>query len=137
MRYLNKSVFINSANIRYAEINLDGNVHFIGTQGVGKSTILRAILFFYNANKQKLGIRTMANQKSFDEFYLGHPDSYIIYEVTRENGRFFIMTFLSQGRAVFRFVDCPYDKRFFIDDDGHVGYEWRSEEHTSELQVTQ
>ena len=124
MRYLNKIVFINSANIRYAEINLDGNVHFIGTQGVGKSTILRAILFFYNANKQKLGIRTMANQKSFDEFYLGHPDSYIIYEVTRENGRFFIMTFLSQGRAAFRFVDCPYDKRFFIDDDGHVGYEW-------------
>ena len=124
MRYLNKIVFINSANIRYAEINLDGNVHFIGTQGVGKSTILRAILFFYNANKQKLGIRTMANQKSFDEFYLGHPDSYIIYEVTRENGRFFIMTFLSQGRAAFRFVDCPYDKQFFIDDDGHVGYEW-------------
>lgn len=124
MRYLNKIVFINSANIRYAEINLDGNVHFIGTQGVGKSTILRAILFFYNANKQKLGIRTMANQKSFDEFYLGHPDSYIIYEVTRENGRFFIMTILSQGRAAFRFVDCPYDKRFFIDDDGHVGYEW-------------
>lgn len=62
MRYLNKIVFINSANIRYAEICLDGNVHFIGTQGVGKSTILRAILFFYNANKQKLGIRTMAGQ---------------------------------------------------------------------------
>lgn len=97
MRYLNKIVFINSANIRYAEICLDGNVHFIGTQGVGKSTILRAILFFYNANKQKLGIRTMAGQKPFDEFYLGHPDSYIIYEVTRENGRFFIMAFLSQG----------------------------------------
>lgn len=45
MRYLNKIVFINSANIRYAEVCLDGNVHFIGTQGVGKSTILRAILF--------------------------------------------------------------------------------------------
>ena len=124
MRYLNKIVFINSANIRYAEVCLDGNVHFIGTQGVGKSTILRAILFFYNANKQKLGIRTMAGQKPFDEFYLGHPDSYIIYEVTRENGRFFIMAFLSQGRAAFRFVDCPYDKRFFIDDAGNVGYEW-------------
>ena len=48
MRYLNKIVFINSAHIPYAEIKLDGNVHFIGTQGVGKSTLLRAILFFYN-----------------------------------------------------------------------------------------
>ena len=44
MRYLNKIVFINSAHIPYAEIKLDGNVHFIGTQGVGKSTLLRAIL---------------------------------------------------------------------------------------------
>ena len=56
MRCLNKIVFINSANIPYAEIRLDGNVHFIGTQGVGKSTVLRAILFFYNADKLTLGI---------------------------------------------------------------------------------
>ena len=51
MRYLNKIVFLNSAHIPYSEIQLDGNVHFIGTQGVGKSTLLRAILFFYNADK--------------------------------------------------------------------------------------
>ena len=50
MRYLNKIVFLNSAHIPYSEIQLDGNVHFIGTQGVGKSTLLRAILFFYNAD---------------------------------------------------------------------------------------
>lgn len=50
MRNLSKIIFINSANIPYSETRLDGNVHFIGTQGVGKSTILRAILFFYNAS---------------------------------------------------------------------------------------
>ena len=38
MRYLNKIVFINSAAIRYSEVQLDGNIHLIGTQGVGKST---------------------------------------------------------------------------------------------------
>ena len=47
MRYLNKVVFVNSAHVPYAEVKVDGNVHFIGTQGVGKSTLLRAILFFY------------------------------------------------------------------------------------------
>lgn len=37
MRNLNRIIFINSANIPYADdIYLDGNVHFIGTQGVGK-----------------------------------------------------------------------------------------------------
>ena len=47
MRYLNKIIFLNSAHVPYAEVKLDGNVHFIGTQGVGKSTLLRAVLFFY------------------------------------------------------------------------------------------
>ena len=124
MRYLNKIVFINSAHVPYAEIKLDGNVHFIGTQGVGKSTLLRAILFFYNVDKGKLGIRTQDKQKSYDEFYFPYPNSYIIYEVCRETGIFFVMTFLSRGRAAFRIVDCPYDRRFFVEEDGSVRYEW-------------
>lgn len=45
MRYFNKVIFLNSAHVPYAEVKLDGNVHFIGTQGVGKSTLLRAVLF--------------------------------------------------------------------------------------------
>ena len=124
MRYLNKIVFINSAHIPYAEIKLDGNVHFIGTQGVGKSTLLRAILFFYNVDKSKLGIRTQDKQKSYDEFYFPYPNSYIIYEVCRENGHFFVMTFLSSGRVAFRIVDCPYEKHFFVEEDNSVRYEW-------------
>lgn len=124
MRYLNKIVFINSAHIPYAEINLDGNVHFIGTQGVGKSTLLRAILFFYNVDKSKLGIRTQDKQKSYDEFYFPYPNSYIIYEGCRENGKFFVMTFVSSGRVAFRIVDCPYERHFFLDDDNNVRYEW-------------
>ena len=124
MRYLNKIIFINSAHVPYAEIKLDGNVHFIGTQGVGKSTLLRAILFFYNVDKSKLGIKTQAGQKGYDEFYLPHQNSYIIYEVYRETGKFFVMTFLSHGRTAFRIVDCAYDKRFFLEEDGSVRYEW-------------
>ena len=124
MRYLNRIIFINSAHVPYAEIKLDGNVHFIGTQGVGKSTLLRSILFFYNVDKSKLGIRTQDKQKPYDEFYLPYPNSYIIYEVCRENSCFFVMTFISRGRTAFRIVDCAFDKRFFIGDDGNVRYEW-------------
>lgn len=122
MRYLNKIVLINSAHIRYAEVMLDGNVHFIGTQGVGKSTLLRAILFFYNADKTRLGIQK--EQKGFDDFYLPSADSYIVYEVVRENGKFCVVVFRNQGRAVFRFIDSGYDRRFFMDDSGRVYYEW-------------
>ena len=118
MRCLSKVVFINSANVPYAEIRLDGNVHFIGTQGVGKSTLLRAILFFYNGDKLKLGIPK--EKKGFDDFYLPHSNSYIVYEVSHERGDFCVLTFRSQGRACFRFIAGKYDRRLLVDDTGDV-----------------
>jgi predicted AAA+ superfamily ATPase len=72
MRFLNKVIFINSATIPYAEVMVDGNVHLIGTQGVGKSTLLRAVLFFYNADTLKLGISK--EKKNFAEYYFPLPE---------------------------------------------------------------
>ena len=122
MRYLNKIVFINSAHIPYAEIMLDGNVHLIGTQGVGKSTLLRALLFFYNADKQHLGIQ--AGQRSFDEFYFQYANSYIVYEVMRDEGAFSILLSRYQGRATYRFIDAPYQKSWLVTDNGDVQTDW-------------
>lgn len=118
MRALRKIIFVNSAHIRYAEVRLDGNVHFIGTQGVGKSTLLRAILFFYNADKLHLGIPK--EMKSYDEFYLSHANSYIVYEVEHEHGPFCVLTFRSSGRACYRFIDAAYRKEWLIDNNGDV-----------------
>lgn len=124
MRFLNKVIFINSADksIKFAEINLDGNVHFIGTQGVGKSTLLRAILFFYNADKQKLGIPR--EKKNFDEYYFPFLNSYIVYEVETENGFFCVLAFKSQGRVGFRFFDSAFNRNFFIDSEGRAFESW-------------
>ena len=109
MRYLNKIIFLNSAHIPYAEVKLDGNVHFIGTQGVGKSTLLRALLFFYNADKLKLGIPK--EKKSFDAFYFPYSNSYIIYEVMRENGAYCV-------------VDASFERDWFINEHNEVYSEW-------------
>ena len=122
MRHLNKIIFLNSANIPYAEVMLDGNVHFAGTQGVGKSTVLRALLFFYNADKMRLGIQQ--GQKSFEEFYFRFSNSYIVYEVKTEMGAYSILLNRSQGKAVFRFIDAPYQKDWFIDSGGRVESDW-------------
>lgn len=108
MKHLNKIIFINSANIPYAEISVDGNVHFTGTQGVGKSTVLRALLFFYNADKHRLGIQQ--GQKTFDEFYFRQSNSHILYEVMRDNGAYTILVSRYQGRASWRFIDAPYQR---------------------------
>ena len=122
MKYLNKIIFINSANISYAEVAVDGNVHFTGTQGVGKSTVLRALLFFYNADKHKLGIQH--GQKPFDEFYFRQANSYILYEVMRDNGAYTVLVSRYQGHASWRFIDAPYNRDWLIDSDGQVMGDW-------------
>lgn len=122
MRYLNKIIFINSAAIKYSEINLDGNVHFIGTQGVGKSTLLRAILFFYNADTLGLGIPPQ--KKSYLDYYFNHSNSYIIYEVAREDGKFCVVSYKSQHKVCFRFFSGEFKQKYFIDDSGNVPESW-------------
>lgn len=122
MRYLNKVIFLNSAHIPYSEIKLDGNVHFIGTQGVGKSTLLRAILFFYNADKLKLGIPK--EKRSYDEFYFHFTNSFIVYEVMRENGPYCVVAFKQQGRVAYRFIDAPYQSSWFINEHCEVRTDW-------------
>ena len=115
MRNLSRIIFINSANIPYSDdIYLDGNIHFIGTQGVGKSTILRAVLFFYNADTQKLGIPV--EKQNYTDYYFPFANSYIIYEVATEHGAFCILSFKAMNRVCYRFIDSPYRKEFFIDE---------------------
>lgn len=122
MRYLNKITFINSAQIKYAEVNLDGNVHFIGTQGVGKSTLLRSVLFFYNADSLGLGIPKQ--KASYVDYYFKHSNSYIIYEVVREDGKFCVVSYKSQHKACFRFFNGEYKQHYFVNANGNVPDSW-------------
>ena len=122
MRYLNKIVFINSASILYKEIELDGNTHLIGTQGVGKSTLLRAILFFYNANKTKLGIPR--EKKGFDDYYFEYQNSYIIYEVVKDNVPFCVLAYKVNGKVAFRFFNSEYKRENFVDTDNKAFESW-------------
>lgn len=122
MRYLNRIVFINSAHIKYAEINLDGNVHFTGTQGVGKSTLLRAILFFYNADTGGLGIPKAKD--SYTDYYFKNSNSYIIYEVVRAEGKFCVVSYKSQHKVCFRFFDGEYKPSYFVSANGNVPDSW-------------
>lgn len=120
MNQLRKMVLVNSANVRYREIELDGHIHFIGTQGTGKSTLLRAILFFYNADGRKLGISR--EKKSFADYYFPFADSYIFYEVQAGERRFCVWLYRRQNRLCFRFVDSGFTADWIID-----GTEARSE----------
>ncbi len=114
MQQLGRVIFMNSATIGYQEFILDGNIHFIGTQGVGKTAVLRAILFFYTADSRRLGISK--EQKPFAEYYFPHVNSYIVYEVMREDRTFCVWLQRRQNRLVFRFIDHAFLRDTFINE---------------------
>lgn len=84
--------------------------------------MLRALLFFYNADKHRLGIQQ--GQKTFDEFYFRQSNSHILYEVMRDNGAYTILVSRYQGRASWRFIDAPYQREWLIGEDKQVLSDW-------------
>ncbi|PWJ42214.1 ATP-binding protein [Sediminitomix flava] len=116
MRYLNKIVFINSSSLPYSEVSLGGNIHFVGSNGFGKTTLLRAILFFYHPTSEKRELGIKENQQSFSEYYFEEFGSYMIYEIHTETNNVCLFLYKKGGRLQFRFIDAPYEKDFFIKD---------------------
>ena len=84
--------------------------------------MLRAILFFYKADKSKLGISR--EKKGFDEYYFPQANSYIVYEVKLEHGSYCVLAFKSSGRVCFRFIDSEYRRDAFINERGEAYSSW-------------
>jgi hypothetical protein len=110
-RILNRIVEINISNVKYTDIELSGNTCFVGTNNFGKTSLQRAILFFYSANSRGLGIS--ASQKPFEEHYFRYENSYLVYEIATEEKPFFVIVY-RHNKLVFRFVDAAYDPDFFF-----------------------
>jgi len=115
IRHLNKIIFIKSADIDYQEIELDGNVHFIGDQGAGKSTVLRALLYLYNPSNEKSRLGIGKDDKYFLDYYFEFDNSHIVYEIQTEDSKFCIWLTKEGNRPAFRFVDKEYQKEFFLE----------------------
>lgn len=110
-RILNRIVEINIANVKYADIELCGNTCFVGTNNYGKTSLQRAILFFYSANSRGLGIAQ--SQKSFEDHYFRYENSFLIYEIATEENPFCVVVY-RHNKLVFRFIDAGYNPDFFF-----------------------
>ncbi|NLR89650.1 ATP-binding protein [Flammeovirga agarivorans] len=115
-RFLNKLILIKSAGFDYAEVDLGGNVHFVGSNGFGKTTVLRAVLFFYHATSEKRELGIKEQQMSFSEYYFQDLNARLIYEIVTPRGKHCLMVYKAGGRLRFRFIDGGYNKDFFIKD---------------------
>ena len=98
-----------------AEIQLDGSIHFIGTQ-VGRVLSCGRFFSFIMPTHNDWAFRWKRNLSS--EYYFPYADSYIIYEVMREDGCFTVFSYKTMNRICYRFIASPYRPDLFIDEEG-------------------
>ena len=104
MNQLNEVSFINSATLPFASIDVGANTLFSGGNGAGKTTILRAILYFYGAGRSEhLGISR--KKKRFEEYYFASINSYLVYRFENESATVLAIVYKAGGlRVKYRFA---------------------------------
>jgi len=116
---LKKVYLIKSAGYEFAEIDLADNTLLLGESGVGKTTIMRAVLFFYTMDYSDSALNINPDtKKSFNQWYFKEHNSHIVYEYTKDESRFLFI--VSRGvKLHYTFVDItnsPLDvKELFLD----------------------
>lgn len=113
--------------IDVSKSGLENIVHFAGGcvleggNGVGKSTLLRLLPIFYGEEPRNV-IPTGGSKLPFAEYYLPNETSYIVYEYANAFGVHCVVVCRDytsrESRFVYRFVDSPYCREFFISEDG-------------------
>lgn len=117
MNTLKRIILINSGGYSELELPCDGHVRIMGMNGHGKTTLLRAILFFYVGNNENASYGIHTTQRNFATHYLGDSPSYLIYEIQRSDGAkpFHVAVARPSFRVQFLFVDDAYDEGLYID----------------------
>ena len=124
---LKKVYLIKSAGYEFAEIDVAQNTLLLGESGVGKTTIMRAVLFFYTMDYSDSVLNlTSDTKKSFNDWYFKEYNSHIVYEYDREESRFLFVV-SKTGKMNYTFIDITNTdldvKKLFIDDNMPVTLE--------------
>lgn len=102
---LKKVYFIKSAGYEFAEIALHDNTLLLGDSGVGKTTIMRAVLFFYTMDYSDAILNINPDtKKSFNDWYFKEHNSHLVYEYTKDGSRFLFIVSKS-AKLHYSFVD--------------------------------
>lgn len=104
---LHRIILINCHLPGFVELDVSGHSNICGTNASGKTTLQRLIPVFYGELPSKVVPKT---RKKFDDFYLPHANSYLIYEYQREDGQEcqVVLTRKGSDGVQYRFVEAPY-----------------------------
>jgi hypothetical protein len=114
---LHRIILINCHLPGFVELDVSGHSNICGTNASGKTTLQRLIPVFYGELPSKVVPKT---RKKFDDFYLPHANSYLIYEYQREDGQHcqVVLTRKGSDGVQYRFVEAPYHQdQILVDTD--------------------
>ena len=113
---------INSMRVDRAEIKTYGNVILTGENDAGKTAALRLWVYFITGNRKMLGLDE--GSQDFCNFYFPKPNSWIIYEMFSDQGRYMIILSCRNNVIYSRYVDEPYRREYFFDDSDTAFERW-------------
>lgn len=119
---LRKVIVINSyqKNKMFSEYDFDSPTQLTGDNGVGKTSLLRLIPFFYGATGTQIVRKSNVNTP-FAEWYLPHNNSYLVFEyMTARNQIAHIICYRNlstKGGIVYLFVKGKFEQSALIQQD--------------------
>lgn len=113
MSHLLRIIMINGHLQGIVELDLNGHTNICGTNASGKTTLQRLIPVFYGERPNNVVPKT---RKKFDQYYLPHSNSYLIYEYRRETGTIchVAITRKKDDGVSYRFINSAYLPEFYL-----------------------
>ena len=124
MGKINQVILANSAGYQFAQVRLDGHCDIAGGQGVGKTTLMNALLFPFVVEDRFIDIEKNEKER-FSEYYFKFTNSFIIYEVENDLGALYCAVARHEGASlVFNLVSAPYDEGWLFNEAGMPCRDW-------------
>jgi hypothetical protein len=99
------------------ELDLSGHTQLEGTNGAGKTSLMRLLPLFYGMRPSDI-VSKVDQAKNFADYYLPRDSSMLVYEYQRPYGQTCMVLASSDGRGVhFKFIDGAYNSSSFIGED--------------------
>jgi len=99
------------------ELDLTGHTQLEGTNGAGKTSLMRLLPLFYGMRPSDI-VSKVDQAKNFADYYLPRDTSLLVYEYQRPYGqKCMMLASCSDGRGVhYKLIDAAYDSNLFIHD---------------------
>ena len=96
------------------ELKLTGHTQLEGTNGAGKTSLMRLLPLFYGMRPSDI-VSKVDQARNFADYYLPRDSSMLIYEYQRPYGQTCMVVASSGGRGVhFKFIEGAYENSAFI-----------------------